>query len=172
MRNFAAAAVLVLLISGPAFAQQQRGGRGGRGGTPPAPTDTTNATQMTADQLNAAIAKLGNDRASASVRVFAIAPYTVNVEHRTNQPQTASIHEADAELFYVIDGSVTFVTGGKLVGETRNGTNLSGKSIEGGTPHKLNKGDFIIIPAGVAHWFSQFDTPSTTMMSMHLPMPK
>ena len=172
MKNFAAAAVLVFLISGPAFAQQ-RGGRGGRGGgAAPPPTDTSNATQMTAAELNAAIAKLGGDRPSASVRVFSIAPYTVNVEHRMNQPQTASIHETDAELFYVIDGSVTFVTGGKLVGETRNGTNLSGKSIEGGTPHKLNKGDFIIVPAGVAHWFSTFDSPSTTMMSMHLPMSK
>jgi quercetin dioxygenase-like cupin family protein len=166
MRIFAAAAVLILLAS-PAFAQ-----RGGRGGAPPAQTDTTNATQMTAAELNAAIAKLGNDRPSASVRVFSIAPYTVNVEHRTNQPQTASIHEADAELFYVIDGSVTFMTGGKLVGETRNGSNLSGKSTEGGTPHKLSKGDFIIVPAGVAHWFSQYDTPSTNIISMHLPMPK
>jgi quercetin dioxygenase-like cupin family protein len=168
MKNFAAAAVLVFLISGPAFAQQ----RGGRGGAAPPATDTTNATQMTAAELGAAIAKLGNDRPSASVRVFSIAPYTVNVEHRTNQPQTASIHEEDAEFFYVIEGSVTFVTGGKLVGETRNGTNLSGKSIEGGTPHKLNKGDFIIVPKGVAHWFSQYDTPSTNIISMHLPMPK
>jgi quercetin dioxygenase-like cupin family protein len=168
------AAMAIVSISAFVFAQQRggRGGRGGAGAAAPAPTDTTNATQMTAAELNAAIAKVGNDRPNASVRVFSIAPYTVNVEHRTNQTQTASVHEAEAELFYVIDGSVTFVTGGKLVGETRTGTNLSGTSIEGGTPHKLNKGDFLIVPAGVPHWFSQYDTPSTNIMSLHLPMPK
>jgi quercetin dioxygenase-like cupin family protein len=166
MRIFAAAAVLVV-ISGAVFAQQ----RGGRGGTPPAQTDTTNATQMTADEVNAAIAKLGNDRPSASVRVFSMAPYSIGVEHRTKQAQTASVHETDAELFYVIDGTATFLTGGKLIDPTRNGSNLSGKGVEGGTPHKLNKGDFIIVPAGVPHWF-QIESPATNMMSMHLPMAK
>jgi hypothetical protein len=37
------------------------------------------------------------------------------------------VHELDAELFYVIDGSGTVVTGGKLTGETRtNAENLRG----------------------------------------------
>ena len=45
----------------------------------------------------------------------------------------ASVHEKEAELFYVIDGSGTLVTGGKLVGETRtNADNLAGTAIEGG----------------------------------------
>jgi mannose-6-phosphate isomerase-like protein (cupin superfamily) len=110
-----------------------------------------------------------------SNRVFTLAgtsPYTVNVEHRTNQPQAAAIHEAEAELFYVVDGSATMVTGGKLVGETRNGANLSGKSIEGGTPTKLNKGDFLMVPEGVAHWFSQIDAAGINIMSFHLPRAK
>jgi mannose-6-phosphate isomerase-like protein (cupin superfamily) len=174
MRKFVAVTVVVLSVSALAVAQQ-RGGRAGAGGgrgAAPAATDPTVGTQMTAAQLADAIAKLGNDRPNSSARVFTLAPYSVNVEHRTAQPQTASVHEDDAELFYVINGSETIVTGGKLVDETRNGSNLSGKSIEGGTPHKLSKGDFLMVPKGVPHWISQVDPPAVDHMSIHLPMPK
>jgi mannose-6-phosphate isomerase-like protein (cupin superfamily) len=159
MKIFTAAALFVL-ISGLAFAQD----RGGRGGTPPAPTDTTNATQITAAEITAGLAKLGFDRPNSTVRVFSIAPYAANIEHRTNQPQNASVHPDEAELFYVVDGSGTMVTGGKLAADN--------KSVEGGTPHKLNKGDFLIVPKGVPHWFSQIDGQALNIMSFHLPMPK
>jgi mannose-6-phosphate isomerase-like protein (cupin superfamily) len=155
------ATVLVLmLMSVPGFAQQRGGGRGAA----PPPTDTTNATQMTAAEITAGLAKLGFDRPNSTVRVFSIAPYTINIEHRTNQPQQASIHETEAELFYVVDGSGTMMTGGKLVGDAV-------KTVEGGTPHKLNKGDFMIVPKGVPHWFSQIDGQALNIMSFHLPMP-
>ena len=130
---------------------------------------------LTDAELHATIAKNPSAAAVTSNRVFTLAgdrPYTVNVEHRTNQPQAAAIHEAEAELFYVVDGSATMVTGGKLVGETRNGANLSGKSIEGGTPNKLSKGDFLMVPEGVAHWFSQIDAAGINIMSFHLPRAK
>jgi hypothetical protein len=68
----------------------------------------------------------------------------VAVEYRMPLPQNASVHDTEAELFYLIDGSATMVTGGKPVGETRNGANLTGTAIEGGTPTKLNKGDFFM----------------------------
>ena len=54
-------------------------------------------------------------RPAASVRVFTLDPYTVGVEQRQPMPQGASLHEAQAELFYVIEGSATILTGGTLV---------------------------------------------------------
>ncbi len=137
----------------------------------PAPTDRTKATQLSAAELAAAIAKLPTDRPSSSVRVFTLAPYNVNVERRLPQAQGASLHEAQAELFYVIDGTGTLVTGGRLVGETRNGTNLSGKAIEGGTRQTFAKGDFLIVPSGVAHQFVDL-TAQIVLMSMYLPNAK
>jgi mannose-6-phosphate isomerase-like protein (cupin superfamily) len=116
---------------------------------------------MTAAELNAALAKLGTDRPNASVRVFSLAPYTINVEHRAPVAQAASIHNDEHELFYVVEGSATMVTGGKLLPEN--------KGIEGGTPHKLNKGDFFMVPKGIPHWFSQVDPPVLNIMSFHLP---
>jgi mannose-6-phosphate isomerase-like protein (cupin superfamily) len=167
MRSLATVSVL-LLLSSPAWAQQPA--RGGRGAAQPA-TDTTKATRYSGADLEAAIAKLPADRPVGSTQIYRLEgekPYTVAVEHRMNLPQTASVHETEAELFYVIDGSAVMTTGGKLVGETRNGTNLSGKSIEGGTPTKLTKGDFLMVPEGVPHWFSQIDG-AITIMSFHLP---
>ena len=154
-------ALIALLAFAPAAAAQQA----------PAPTDPTKASQFTAADLMAALAKLPGDRAASSVRVFSLAPYNVNVERRLPMPQGASLHEAQAELFYVIEGSATLLTGGKLVGETRNGTNLSGKGIEGGTTQKCAKGDFLIVPSGIAHQFVDITAP-ITLLSIYLPNPK
>jgi hypothetical protein len=87
----------------------------------------------------ASAAKQGTN-ANAGTRVFQLPPYNVNIEHRIAVAQGAAIHDKDAELFYVIDGAATIVTGGKLVNATRNGDNMNGKSIEGGTSQALGKG--------------------------------
>jgi mannose-6-phosphate isomerase-like protein (cupin superfamily) len=141
---------------------------GQQGAPQPAPTDRTKASQFTSAELAAAIAKVPTDRPVTATRIFTLAPYAVNVERRQPLPQGASVHEAQAELFYIIDGSATLLTGGKLVGETRNGTNLSGKSIEGGTPHKFSKGDFLVVPSGVPHQLVDIQAP-VTLMSLYLP---
>jgi mannose-6-phosphate isomerase-like protein (cupin superfamily) len=134
----------------------------------PPPTDRTRATHFTAADLKAGLAKLAPDRASSAVRVFSLAPYNVNVERRLAKPQGASLHEAQAELFYVIAGSATLLTGGTIVNPTRNGTNLSGQTIEGGTRNVFGPGDFLMVPSGVAHQF--VDIKSTVhVMSMYLP---
>jgi len=72
-------------------------------------------------------------------------------------------------MFYVIEGSATMVTGGKLVKETRtNAENLSGTGIEGGSPRSIAKGDFIIVPENTPHWFSAI-TGTLVVMSLHVP---
>ena len=139
--------------------------------TAPTPTDRTKASVFTAADLAAGIAKLSSDRPASSVLVFSLAPYNVNVERRLPQPQGASLHETQAELFYVIEGSATLLTGGKLMGETRNGTNLSGKSIEGGVRQAFSKGDFLLVPSGIAHQFVDIKEP-IQLMSIYLPDPK
>lgn len=136
----------------------------------PPPTDRSQATHFTAADLQAALAKLPTERPS-SVRVFSLSPYNVAVERRLPQPQGASLHEAQAELFYVIEGSATMLTGGTLIAPTRNGSNLQGTGIEGGTRNEFNKGDFIMVPSGVPHQFVDITSP-VQVMSMYLPNPK
>ena len=103
--------------------------------------------------------------------LFQLAPYTVNIEYRT-AVANASVHDTEAELFYVIDGSATFVTGGQLVGAERpNPQNQTGKSVNGGSSQRVTKGDFMIVPEGTPHWFSAIDG-TITLMSLHLPRQK
>lgn len=137
----------------------------------PPPTDRSKATHFTAADLQASLAKLPTERPSSSVRVFSLAPYNVAVERRLPQPQGASLHEAQAELFYVIEGSATMLTGGTLIAPTRNGSNLQGTGIEGGTRNVFNKGDFIMVPSGVPHQFVDITSP-VQVMSMYLPNPQ
>ena len=79
---------------------------------------------------------------------------------RRNKPGQAEIHTKETDIFYIIDGSATFVTGGTMVGgkETRPNQML-GTDIQGGRMHQLKKGDFISIPAGIPHWFK--DVPAS-----------
>lgn len=134
----------------------------------PTPTDRTKATVFKAADLAAAIAKLPADRPSSAVRVFTLAPYNVNVERRLPRPQGASLHEAQAELFYVIEGSATLLTGGTLVAPTRTGTNLAGTGIENGVRQAFSKGDFLIVPSGLPHQFVDIQAP-VHLMSIYLP---
>jgi mannose-6-phosphate isomerase-like protein (cupin superfamily) len=81
----------------------------------------------------------------------------------------AAVHETEAELFYVVDGSATLVTGGKLTNSNRtNAENLTGSGIEGGMSRRVAKGDFIMVPEGTPHWFSAIDG-TVVLMSLHLP---
>jgi mannose-6-phosphate isomerase-like protein (cupin superfamily) len=132
------------------------------------PTDRTKASVFSAADLAAALAKLPGDRPASSVRVFSLAPYNINVERRLARPQGASLHEAQAELFYVIEGSATLLTGGTLTSPTRNGTNLSGTGIEGGTRQTFSKGDFLLVPSGIPHQFVDITAP-IQLMSIYLP---
>src|ERR1700674_4310335 len=102
--------------------------------------------------------------------IVQLAPYTASLEYRA-AVATASVHEREAELFYVIDGSGTMITGGKLVNESRtNPANLTGSAVEGGTSRHVAKGDFIIVPENTPHWFSAIDG-TLVLMSLHVPRP-
>ncbi len=136
----------------------------------PPPTDRTKATRFSAEELRAGLAKLPADRPSSAVRVFSLAPYNVNVEQRQPRAQGASQHDAQAELFYVIDGAATLLTGGTLTAPTRTGTNVAGTGIEGGTRQSFGKGDFLLVPSGVPHQFVDIQAP-VHLMSIYLPNP-
>jgi mannose-6-phosphate isomerase-like protein (cupin superfamily) len=121
----------------------------------------------------ALIAKAESERKGSEVvrePILRLAPYSGNLEHRTAVAD-ASVHEQDAEIFYVIDGSATMVTGGKLVNAKRaNGPNLNGSAIEGGVSRTIGKGDFILVPENTPHWFSKINQ-TLDVMSLHVPHP-
>jgi len=81
--------------------------------------------------------------------------FKVQAGHRTG-PGEVEVHDRDTDIFHVLEGAATFVTGGKVVeartvspGETR------GKELIGGEERRLVKGDVIVIPSGIPHWFKE-----------------
>jgi len=72
----------------------------------------------------------------------------------------AEIHEKTNHVFIIVDGEADFVTGGKMIEPKEiSPGQIRGKGIEGGTVHRLSKGDVITIPAKTPHWWK--DTSKT-----------
>jgi mannose-6-phosphate isomerase-like protein (cupin superfamily) len=81
--------------------------------------------------------------------------YKINAGRR-DAAGPVEVHLRDTDIFYILEGSATFVTGGTVQeGKTTAANEVRGTSISGGEAHKLSKGDVIVIPRGVPHWFKE-----------------
>jgi mannose-6-phosphate isomerase-like protein (cupin superfamily) len=167
MRLLVIASLFALATPAVAAAQQQQ----------PAAPAAQDAMRLFASSAEVArmIANASTDRkpdqAILVQRIVSLAPFNVNLEYRA-AVGGAAIHEQDAELFYVLGGSGTMVTGGRLVNETRpNPNNRNGSAIEGGESRHVTEGDFIMVPPGTGHWFSAIEG-RLVLMSLHLPVPQ
>ncbi|MES1177710.1 MAG: heme-binding protein [Myxococcales bacterium] len=81
---------------------------------------------------------------------------------RREGPGKVEIHTLDTDIAYVQEGTATVVTGGTAVNaKTIEPNELRGDSIQGGETVKLKKGDVIVIPKGVPHWFKEVSLPFT-----------
>ncbi len=135
---------------------------------PAQPTRTYSSAADVAALLAKAKADHKPGQPTVVERILTLAPYGVNLEYRT-AVGPAAVHEKEAEMFYVIDGSATLTTGGKLTEEKRtNAENLTGTGIEGGKSQAVAKGDFVIVPENTPHWFNVIHG-RIVLMSVHMP---
>lgn len=140
----------------------------------PVPQSGAKPTQLytSASDVTALIAKAkaqrNNNQPTVAEPMLELSGYDGHLEYRASVGN-AAVHEKEAELFYVIDGSATLVTGGKLVNEKRtDAANLSGSAIEGGSSRNIAKGDWVIVPQNTPHWFSPINGV-LELFSMHVP---
>lgn len=85
--------------------------------------------------------------------------YKVMAGHRV-EPGEVEIHEKDTDVFYITEGSATFVTGGTAANQhTTVPGEIRAPQIVGGEEHHLTKGDVIVIPNGVPHQFTAITGP-------------
>jgi quercetin dioxygenase-like cupin family protein len=152
-----AISVISIFLASAAWAQQ-----------PPALTKTFSSAADVAALLAKAKADHKDGQPTVAESILRLAPYNVSLEYRSSVGP-ASVHEHEAEIFYVLDGSGTLTTGGKLANEKRtNAENLSGTAIEGGNSQALAKGDFAIVPENTPHWISAING-TLVLMSLHVP---
>jgi quercetin dioxygenase-like cupin family protein len=106
-----------------------------------------------------AVTYVGHDKVAAALAkggsLVTASDLLVSGSHRDKAGQS-EVHEKETDVFYIVDGAATFVTGGKMVGGklTKPGQYL-GSGIEGGQTHQLKKGDVLVIPANTPHWFKE-----------------
>jgi mannose-6-phosphate isomerase-like protein (cupin superfamily) len=140
----------------------------------PATRPPTSATDVTSADIRATIARAPADGIlDQQIRVVDMGKYNVavGVLHRSAKPaqQGAIDHAQVTEVYHIIEGSGTFVTGGTItnarpvaadnvITTILVGPSKSGTAIEGGQSRKVGPGDVIIIPPGVAHWFSHVES--------------
>ena len=110
------------------------------------------------------------DGGTANVGIFIV--------HRPQEPDQGCTIEHDTlvndrttSIFLVLDGAGTLVTGGKLTNPAPLssddpdlklvGSGSRGKGIQNGQSRRINKGDVVVIPAGVPHGFSAIEKSIT-----------
>jgi hypothetical protein len=94
-----------------------------------------------------------------TVKIIGNVPgYPVQLEFRTSTTPP-SIHPAQDELIEVIGGGCTLITGGTLT---------AARSIEGGAPRKIAKGDYVLVPANTPHQYTEIQGELITV-AVHFP---
>jgi mannose-6-phosphate isomerase-like protein (cupin superfamily) len=136
-------------------------------------TAPTAATDVTRTDFLTVLKSMNPDGVSdQQIKVVDIGAYNVAVGilHRSGKAkQTAIAHSEITEIYYVINGAGTFVTGGTMAGaaavapegtvvKVLVGPSTTGPTIAGGQSRRIGPGDVIIVPPGVAHCFSAIES--------------
>ena len=131
----------------------------------------SSATDISAADIEAVLKTIGN-QIDLQIKVAAISQgnVAVGVLHRDRLvdeggPASGLIHRQVSEVYYILSGGGTLVTGGNvsagqefpdnirvvtvLVGPTFRATS------EGGRARQISEGDVVVIPAGVFHAWSE-----------------
>ena len=140
------------------------------------------ATYVPREEVDAYLAR-AQGRAVADQQVRAVdvgkSHVAIGLVHREKllapAPGSVAEHDLVSEVYHVISGSGTLMTGPDIVGAKRrpadneavrllNGPGNNAESIRSGVSHVLKTGDVMIIPAGTGHLWTKIDDHITYLM--------
>jgi mannose-6-phosphate isomerase-like protein (cupin superfamily) len=145
------------------------------------------ATYVTSAEIEATLQKTASaavsDQALRIVNINDQYNAAVGVVHRAKtvgQPTPNGIeHSEITEVYYVMRGSGTLVTGGTIENPRAaapdsptvallNGPSTMGGAIQGGASRRIGPGDVVIIPPNTPHWFSEITTDEIVYIIMRV----
>jgi len=129
-----------------------------------AATDQTKKTMIATSSLSSSQATYINHAkvlaALEKGQTLAETPGYKVMASRREKPGVVEIHTYETDVFYIIEGTASFVTGGTCAdAKATEPGQLRGTSITGGVTNHLSKGDVIIVPAGLPHQFTEVSNP-------------
>jgi len=137
----------------------------------PAPAVPPVATDVTAEEIARFLDALPRDRVSDNPikTVEVTGDYRVGVYgvFRPREfPGGANLHQVNTtEVYYMLSGYATLVTGGTITNPVQRNTNwVQGDTIADGVSRRVVPGDVIIIPGHTPHWFSELETDLTYLI--------
>ncbi|HYA29392.1 MAG TPA: heme-binding protein [Acidobacteriota bacterium] len=108
-------------------------------------------THLPAQQVSQAYAK--------GMNLVKAVNYKIDASHR-DAPGVVEVHTRDTDIIYMLGGSATLVTGGRIVdGKIIEPEEIRGRDTQGGENREITKGDVIVIPNGTPHWFKDLKGP-------------
>lgn len=135
--------------------------------------NTSKVVFVSAKQLQSDIHKAPEPTPGVSTINLAETPEYLALAARRTKPGLAEVHKNMIDVWYVIEGGGTLVTGGSLVEPSETGpAELRGKGVSGGEDRKITKGDIVTIPAGVPHWVSKVDGKELVYLVVKVPSAK
>jgi mannose-6-phosphate isomerase-like protein (cupin superfamily) len=107
-----------------------------------------------------AMAEKGDGSASETLEKY---PHHYTMLAYRKRSGGGELHQNFADIFYILEGHATVITGGRLVDlKTTGPGEVRGRSVEGGTWQELKAGDVVHIPAGMPHQMLLSDDDSVT----------
>jgi mannose-6-phosphate isomerase-like protein (cupin superfamily) len=165
--------ILLAFVMGLAFSPQTPA-------TPPPATPIPTGMFVGADEIAETLKhSIANNVVDQPMKAWSVDGYRVSVAmlHRKAAETSALIHDRVTEIYQIVEGGGTIVTGGTLAdarvsdlsrlgaGPSHTGTH------QGGDSRRIGPKDVIIVPAGMPHRFSQLDGPISYLVYRFDPKP-
>ena len=134
------------------------------------------ATDITASEISAATLK-----ATTGAALFRVVPvnkgeYNIGVAvlNRESNSTNFEEHSKISEIYYIISGDATLVTGGTIedmkpeAPSPKLGPSWSGTHIRNGVSREVHPGDVVVIPQNTPHGFTNFKSDKVAYLSVRI----
>jgi mannose-6-phosphate isomerase-like protein (cupin superfamily) len=134
------------------------------------------ATDVTASEISAATLKSTTGAALFKVVPVNKGEYNIGVAvlNRESTSTNYEEHSKISEIYYIISGDATLVTGGTIedmkpeAPSPKLGPSWSGAHIRNGVSREVHPGDVVVIPPNTPHGFTNFKSDKVAYLSVRI----